>query len=192
MKPLHRALVAIGALSFAVLYVLPMWSVFLEAPQYPKGNELGVLISINKVSGAKPHDLQNLNGLNHYIGMQKIEPDSIPELKYMPAIVGAMIVLGLVAAGVGKRSWVLAWLVIVLLVGAAGLYDFYLWLYDYGHNLNPHAAIRIPDMYYQPPVIGSKQLLNFVAHSYPAMGFYIIGIGWLLAATGWFVSKKEA
>jgi hypothetical protein len=29
-------------------------------------------------------------------------------------------------------------------------------------------------MTYQPPIIGSKQLLNFVAHSYPETGGYVL------------------
>lgn len=191
MKLTHRVFMAIAALCLAALYLVPMWSIYLEAPQYPKGNELGVMISINKVQGARPHDLQNLNGLNHYIGMKKIEPDSIPELQYMPAIVAAMIGLGLLAAAVGKRWMIMVWLIVVVAVGALGMYDFYWWLYDYGHNLDPHAAISIPGMYYQPPLFGSKQLLNFVAHSYPAPGFYFIGIGWTIAATTWFLAGKR-
>ncbi len=66
--------------------------------------------------------------------------------------------------------------------------DFYLWEYDYGHNLDPTAAIKIPGMSYQPPLIGSKPLLNFNASSWPGPG------GWAAAfacAVGLFVSVKE-
>jgi copper chaperone NosL len=49
--------------------------------------------------------------------------------------------------------------------------DFYKWEYDYGHNLDlEHAPIKIPGMAYQPPLIGSKKLLNFTATSWPAAG----------------------
>ena len=58
--------------------------------------------------------------------------------------------------------------------GAWGIYDFWNWEYQYGHNLNPHAAIKIPGMAYQPPLIGWKQLLNFLAGSVPDTG------GWLV------------
>ena len=40
-----------------------------------------MLIRINTVTGIKPNDLANINGLNHYIGMKAIEPDAIPELR---------------------------------------------------------------------------------------------------------------
>ena len=193
MKSAHRAYIAVASLLLLGLYFFPMWQITLEAPQYPKGNELGVHIHVNDVRGARPNDLQNLNGLNHYIGMKKIEPDSIPELAYMPYIVAGMIGLGLLAAVVGKRSFLLAWLLIVVLVGAVGIYDFYLWLYDYGHNLDPTAAIKIEDMAYQPPIIGKAQILNFTVYSFPTIGFYFIIAGWLLgAATWWLSGKKEA
>ncbi len=52
--------------------------------------------------------------------------------------------------------------------------DFYLWEYDYGHNLKPDAAIVVPGMTYQPPLLGYKQLLNFGAYSYPYTGGWIM------------------
>jgi len=55
-------------------------------------------------------------------------------------------------------------------VAFAGLYDFWRWEYDYGHDLDPTAAIRIPGMSYQPPLVGGKQLLNFHATSWPDLG----------------------
>ncbi|MFM9945441.1 MAG: nitrous oxide reductase accessory protein NosL, partial [Bacteroidia bacterium] len=54
--------------------------------------------------------------------------------------------------------------------------DFWRWEYNYGHNLDPKAAIIVPGMAYQPPLIGFKQLLNFGAYSVPDKGgwFFII------------------
>ncbi len=190
MTRTNKILTAIGSLLLLGLFFLPMWEITLEAPQYPKGNELGIHIHINDVRGAHPHDLQNLNGLNHYIGMKKIEPDTIPELVYMPYIVAGMILIGLVAAVVGRRWFLMAWLIMVIIVGAIGMYDFYMWEFDYGHDLDPTAAIQVEGMAYQPPLIGSKQLLNFTAHSYPAIGFYFIIVGWFVIAFAWWSSRK--
>ena len=44
------------------------------------------------------------------------------------------------------------------------------------HDLDPHAIIRVPDMVYQPPLIGSRVLLNFTAHSWPATGGILAGL----------------
>ena len=48
------------------------------------GLGLGMLIGVSTIEGMSPNDLQNINGLNHYIGMAAIEPESIPELQIMP------------------------------------------------------------------------------------------------------------
>jgi len=168
-----RLLVAIAALLMSMGYVLPLWRIDLIAPQYPEG--LGILIKVNTVVGVKEQDLNSINNLNHYIGMQRIEPDAIPELRYMPGILGGLIVTALLVAALGRRKVLYGWAVLLAAVQVGGLYDYWKWGYDYGHNLDLDTAIiKIPDMTYQPPLIGSKQLLNFTATSWPAPG------GWAL------------
>ncbi len=174
MSRITRILVALAALSMAIVYVQPLWQIGLEAPQYPEG--LGLYIAVDKITGQQPQDLNSINGLNHYIGMKVISPDDIPELQYMPKIVAGLIVLGLLVAVLGKRGLLMAYAAVLLLFSLAGLADFYKWSYDYGHNLSPDAILKIPGMTYQPPLIGSKQLLNFHATSWPAAG------GWVLIA----------
>lgn len=163
-----RILIAVGAISLALVYVQPLWKISLQAPQYPEG--IGMQIWVNDIRGEKPNDLKNINGLNHYIGMKQIHPESIPELRFMPWIIGILLVTGLVVALIGDRRLLYLWAGLFLVVAAAGLVDFYLWEYDYGHNLDPTAAIKIPGMSYQPPLLGPKQLLNFVATSWPGVG----------------------
>lgn len=184
MKKQHRIGMAVAALLLAALYVLPIWSIELEAPQYPEG--IGLDIYINTIQGKQPQDLQNINGLNHYIGMKPIQPDSIPELKFMPPIIGFLMISGLVVALWGNRKWVLIWLLLFIVLAIVGLVDFYLWEYDYGHNLNPNAAIKVPGMTYQPPLIGSKKLLNFNAISLPHTGFFFALASMALAGLVWW------
>jgi hypothetical protein len=151
------------------MFVFPIWRIDLTAPQYPEG--LGMLIRINTVEGLTPFDLENINNLNHYIGMKRIEPDAIPELRLMPWLVGAVIAGGLVVAALGRRVPFYAWYAGFALLALAGLVDFWWWEYDYGHNLDfEHAIIKVPGMSYQPPLIGTKELLNFTASSWPAAG----------------------
>ena len=169
MKPISRITIAAAALLLALTYFLPLWEIALIAPQYPEG--LGMEIWINQVRGQHPGDLAKINNLNHYIGMKHIKPESIPELRVMPWIMRVVMILGLVVA-IGGRRWMLtAWLTVFLVIAAAGLVDFYLWGYDYGHNLDlENAIIKVPGMTYQPPLIGSKKLLNFEAVSLPGLG----------------------
>jgi len=178
---------AIAALLLIGVYFFPIWSISMEAPQYPEG--IGMNITVNDIHGKERHDLDNINGLNHYIGMKRITPESIPELKAMPYIFGILIISGLLIAFFGNRKWIMGWLVVFVLFAIAGLVDYYIWGYDYGHNLSPDAPIKVPGMTYQPPLIGSKQLLNINATSVPHISFYIalisMGIaGWIWWKTG--------
>jgi copper chaperone NosL len=168
MKKINRIILAIISLSLLSAFFTPLWEIDLEAPQYPEG--LCLEIHINKIGG----DLNTVNGLNHYVGMKFIEPDSIKELKLMPYILEFLILSGLIVSITGSKKLFYIWFVLFLLLAIAGALDFYLWEYDYGHNLNPEAAIKIPGMTYQPPLLGTKQLLNFTVHSFPGTGGYIL------------------
>jgi copper chaperone NosL len=168
MNRISRLAVAAASLLLLLVYVTPLWRINLIAPQYPEG--LGLRIWVDQITGYKPNDLNSINGLNHYIGMREIDPSSFPELQYMPILLGAAVIAGLLVALIGRRPPLYAWALLFTAGAIAGLGDFWKWGYDYGHNLDPHAAIRVPGMSYQPPVIGSKQLLNFHATSWPGIG----------------------
>jgi hypothetical protein len=169
VSPVRRLTFAVAALLLGVAVIFPLWRVSLTAPQYPEG--LGMYIWAHTVAGIGENDLQNINGLNHYIGMKAIEPESIPELKVMRPGIIAMALLGLAVAALGQRRWMRVWAGALVLSALVGLVDFYKWEYDYGHNLDlENAPIKIPGMSYQPPLIGSKKLLNFTATSLPATG----------------------
>ncbi len=164
-----RLLWALSAALLGLSVLFPLWRVSLTAPQYPEG--LGMYIWAHTVAGVGPNDLQNINGLNHYIGMATIEPDEIPELRFMRWGMLAMAGLGIALAVSGRRRLLVAWSGLLLLSAVAGMVDFYKWEYDYGHNLDlENAPLKIPGMSYQPPLIGSKKLLNFTATSVPAFG----------------------
>ena len=180
MRRPARIFTLVAALLMSVAFVFPLWRISLIAPQYPEG--LGMLIRINNIVGIKENDLNSINGLNHYIGMARIEPDGIPELRFMPAILGTLIVVGLLVAASGKRAALVVWAVMLVGVFTGGLYDFWRWGYEYGHNLADDAIIKIPGMSYQPPLIGPKQLLNFRATSWPDIG------GWALVIAAGLVA----
>lgn len=190
MKSSNRIMMAVAALLLISLYFLPIWSISLNAPQYPEG--LGMNISINKIEGKEKGQLQSINGLNHYVGMKEIRPDSIPELKIMPWVIGVLVLLGLIAAVWGDYRWVLGWLILFIILAIVGLIDFYIWEYNYGHDLDPTAAIQVPGMTYQPPLIGSKKMLNITAVSLPHTGFYMALISMVLAAVTWFRERPQS
>lgn len=189
-----QILMLIGAISLAGLFFLPLWNITLEAPQYP--TPLGMDIYITKLADTNPNDIKNINLMNHYVGMKYI-PDHLKEFEIFPWVVGIMLFLGLIIAFKGSRKLYLTWFILMVILGCIGMYDFYLWEYDYGNSLDPTAAIQFtnPDgspMAYQPPLIGSKLILNFTAHSYPRSGAYLMFVGMFLSFIAFFVGKKEA
>ena len=188
VKPISRIAVAAAALLLGLAFAFPLWRIALKAPQYPEG--LGLLISVNRITGASPNDLNNINNLNHYIGMKKIRPDDIPELRFMPWLVVGLIVTGLAVAAAGRRGLLAIWVALFTAGAVAGIADFYKWGYDYGHNLAADAIIKVPGMTYQPPVIGTKQLLNFSATSWPAIGGWAAILS-LVVATGVLVLEHR-
>jgi copper chaperone NosL len=185
MKQLPRLLMFAAAIALIALFAFPMWSITLIAPQYPDG--VTMHIWINKLGGNEPAVLQNINILNHYVGMKYIEPESIPELRYFPYIIMAMIGLGLLFAWLNKRWLFLTWTVLLVLLAVAGLYDFYLWEYDYGHSLSDTAPIKIPGASFQPPLFGTKQIISFTAISLPHIAAYFAGASIFLSALAWWL-----
>lgn len=179
---------AIGSLVLISIYFVPIWFISLDAPQFPEG--LGLYIYTNDIKGFTPTDLESLNVLNHYIGMKKIVPEEIPEFKVIPIVLGGLIALGLVFSFL-KKNWLkLFWLGLLLVGAIIGIYDYYLWGYDYGHNLDPNAIIKVPGMAYQPPLIGGKQLLNIYAFSFPYWGAGIILLSIILVILSYYFGRK--
>ena len=190
MPKLSRVLILIASALLGIVLLLPLWRIRLVAPQYPEG--LGMSIRPSTVVGLKPHDLDNINSLNHYIGMRAIDPGTIPELRFMPWIIVALATCGVAVAAMGRRSPVVAWLISFAALGVAGIFDFWRWGYDYGHNIDvDHAIIKIPGMTYQPPLIGTKQLLNFTATSLPDVGGILLGIAFVLGIVAMFVAVRS-
>lgn len=170
IKPISRVLVALAAASLLLLNTRPIWRIDLSAPQYPEG--LYLQIFSDRFSG----DVEKINGLNHYIGMATIHNEMFPEFTILPKVILALVAVGVAAALVGRRWSVGGFLGALLAFIAWAVYDMWSWGYDYGHNLDPHAAIKVEGMAYQPPLLGHKQLLNFDAWSLPDEG------GWVLFA----------
>jgi copper chaperone NosL len=170
LKQISRIWIALGSVLLIATYFLPIWRIDLWAPQYPEG--LSMQIWLYKLSG----QVDIINGLNHYIGMAHIKEEMFPEFKILPFVVGFLIIFGLSTALLKNRKLLIAFAATLVLSGIVALVDYYKWGYEYGHNLADDAAIKVPGMTYQPPLIGYKELLNFGAYSIPASGGWIFVI----------------
>ncbi|HSR39724.1 MAG TPA: nitrous oxide reductase accessory protein NosL [Phnomibacter sp.] len=170
-----RLLALLGAVALLVAIFVPLWRIELDAPQYPEG--LALLIYPHKLGG----DVEIINGLNHYIGMQTLHAENFVEFTVLPYIIGFFALLFLSVAIISKRRWLNVVFFTFVFFGIIAMVDFWRWEYNYGHELDPNAAIKVPGMAYQPPLIGFKQLLNFGAYSIPDTG------GWMFIAAGIFL-----
>lgn len=169
-----KALLVLAGLCIFSAVFLPIWRIELDAPQYPEG--LGLLIYANRLAG----DVDIINGLNHYIGMKTLHAEEFIEFTVLPYIIGFFGLWTILTAFLNNKRAVIILLACFALFGVLAMYDFWRWEYEYGHNLDPTAAIIVPGMAYQPPLIGFKQLLNFGAYSIPDIGGWLMLLGGIL------------
>jgi len=190
----------LGSLLLLGLFKFPLWNIMLGAPQYPE--PLGMDIYIDGIQGVSEFDIQNIDGLNHYIGMQKIpKPEEMWEFEVFPLVIGGMATLGVLFGILGffgkiNYWWFLGWLVLMSVLGIMGMYDFNAWLTDYGTNLDPNAILKMtaPDgspLSYKPPLFGHQKILNFDVDSFPSLGAYLMFSGMLLTLIAFFIGKNE-
>jgi copper chaperone NosL len=170
-----KILLLLTAALFIGSIFVPMWRIELDAPQYPEG--LVLQLHANKIGG----DVEIINGLNHYIGMKTLHTENFIEFKILPYIFVFFSVFALINIFIAKRKLLYTLFASLLIFGILAAIDFYRWNYNYGHDLDPNAAIKVPGMAYQPPLLGYKQLLNFGAYSVPDIG------GWMLIFAGIFI-----
>lgn len=192
-------LMIIGPLFLLGLFAFPLWNIMLGAPQYP--DPLGMNIHITGIQGVSEFDLQNIDGLNHYIGMKTIpKPGEMWEFDVFPTVIIAMVVLGVLIGLLGflgkvSYKWFMGWFIIMSILGILGMYDFNDWLIDYGTNLDPHAIMKLenPDgtpMTYKPPLFGHEKMLNFDVTSLPATGAWMMFVGMMLTVLAFFIGWR--
>lgn len=144
-----------------------LWTIHFTAPQYPNGLDLHVY-TYTISGGHAGLDLSEINTLNHYVGMKKLDPADFTDLRFMSFAIGILAILALRVAAIGDVRGLLD---LAVLTGYLGLFSFgrfVFMLYRYGHDLDPHAPIQLAA--FMPPVLGTKQMANFTVSSWPALG----------------------
>lgn len=182
----ERRLILLAALVLLPVFflpVLPIWQMNLRAPQYPEG--LKLTIYTNTIRG----DVDKINTLNHYVGMKAITANDFREFSYMPALLTGFGLFALLAAWTGRR-WIamLGWLAFT---GFAVVMftDYVRWLWAYGHDLDPRAAITVKQ--FMPPAIGFEKMANFHVLSLPGVGTLLLGVAWLLGPVALYLERRE-
>jgi hypothetical protein len=150
--------------------IAPIWQMRFEAPQYPQGLELTIFPYT--VTG----DLQEVNTLNHYIGMAKIDRAALSDLDFLPFAIGAFALLLLRVVALGDLRSLLDLVALYTYFGVFAFARFAYTLYVFGHNLDPKAPFQVEP--FTPTVLGTGTVANFTITSLPARGsFYLASIG---------------
>jgi nitrous oxidase accessory protein len=162
-------LVALGLVATSLVaagWVLPIWQARLYAPQYPGG--LTTIAYGREVGG----DINEVNALNHYVGLGVFDPADVPEMQLWPFALA----LGVVAVVVGlllRRRWpgrLAAFYLWALPVGVLAAIQFR--LYQFGHDITPGAAFRLDP--FTPWVVGKSTVWNFETWAWPGWGLVAI------------------
>lgn len=177
ITPVARALLALAVIPLVLSFTQPLWNIQMFAPQYPKGLQLDIYAYTIK-AGNDGTDLQEINTLNHYIGMRKLDRAEFTDLTWIPFAIGALALLTLRVAAIGDVRSLLDLAVLTLYFSAFSAARFIFQLYTYGHELDPTAPIKMEG--FMPAIIGTKQIANFTTSSWPRGASFLIG---LFAAT---------
>jgi len=162
-----RALLLVGLVPLAVSFAFPLWRIHMQAPQYPDGLDLHIYA--HTVEG----DIQEVNTLNHYIGMTSIDRAELSDLDWIPFALGALALLALRLAAIGDRRALVDLTVITAYFGVFSAGRFVYKLYVFGHNLDPRAPFN-PDPF-MPPVLGTQTVANFTVTSLPGPSTWLVG-----------------
>lgn len=156
-------LVAAGVLLLASI-ALPYWSITLHAPQYPKG--LHVQAYVNRLTG----DVFEVDGLNHYIGMMKLNDAATIE-RQISLVAIPLIAMLAVASFWMRGTWrILARLPIVI-YPIVFVVDLYAWLYYAGHSLYPYAPLSSSIKPFTPRILGVGTIGQFSTEASFMAGF---------------------
>jgi hypothetical protein len=173
LLPAARGILAALVLLLVFAFTQPLWNIRMVAPQYPGGLELDIYAHTIE-AGHGGQDLQEINTLNHYIGMRKIDRAELSDLDWIPFALGALALLTLRVAAIGEVRSLVDLMALTVYFGAFSAGRFAYKLYSYGHNLDPMAPIDVEP--FTPAILGFKQIANFETWSYPRLGSAAIAL----------------
>ena len=170
------------------IFRAPLWTMSFESNQYP--DPLKLAIYVNHLEGQKSamrDDLREINSLNHYIGMRPLLESDFAEFLWMPFVIGGLMLLILRVVVFGTVRDLIDVTVLFVYFGLFSAWNFYSRLYDYGHVLDPEAAIKVEP--FTPPFFGRVKIANFWIESFPGGGSYAMALlgAVLVAALVWAI-----
>jgi len=172
-------------------FFAPLWTMSFTSNQYP--DPLRLSIHIDHLEGQKTHDrddLREINSLNHYIGMRPLLESEFPEFRWLPFAIGFFILIIARALFFGSLRDLIDIVVVYAYFGLFSFWNFGQRLYEYGHNLNPEAPIKVAP--FTPPLYGRVKIANFWIESYPGGASYALGMFGLLLVVALIIALGHA
>ncbi len=167
----------------AVSLFFPYWQARLMAPQYRQG--LTATMYSYKVVG----DVDEIDGLNHYIGMRKL--GSLARLERIVAIPAVLLLALLCGFSFWRGTYALR-------VAAAGgtiffpiafVVDMAFWMRYATKHLDPMAPLKLKP--FSIPVIGSGRVAQFHSELMPLLGFYLAVLAALMTLGAFWLSRVK-
>lgn len=184
-----RVILILAAAAVAGSVFFPLWRLHLTAPQYQEGLRLDIYAWKIQGGGLNGNDLNEINNLNHYIGMKPIQQADFNEMQIMPFMFGVFILLALRAAVIGPMRAVVDLFVLASWFGVFSIASFYYRLWSYGHHLDPKAPMKIEP--FTPLLLGKQTIANFTQASFPQLGTYLLWLFMALLLAAMWSSRKE-
>ncbi|MBM4761614.1 hypothetical protein [Bacillus sp. B15-48] len=183
LSTVSSVFIAVAAFLIFASIFLPWWKMEFWAPQYPEG--LNIIVYPDKLEG----DIDNINALNHYIGMKRFSEENFPELQFLTYLIGGLAILVLLAAIIRKKAFLYGVIGLFAVAGAVGVWDLRRWLVDFGTNLDPMAPITMEP--FVPPIVGENTIANFITYSSLQTGSYLVVLAFILLLIPLWKDRKR-
>lgn len=176
-------LLVVAALLIIVSIFTPWWRMEFFAPQYPEG--LNIIVYPDELEG----EIDQINALNHYIGMKNFSEANFPELSYLNYLIGGLALLVLLAGIIRKKAFLYSVIGVFIAGGILGVWDLRRWLKDFGTNLDPKAPIEMDP--FVPPILGENIVANFTTYSTLQLGSYLVVAAFILVLIPLWKDRKR-
>jgi hypothetical protein len=172
-----------AAMLLMISLLLPYWVLRMSAPQFPKG--LSIKAYVNRLAG----DVVELEGLNHYVGLDSFEDGAVFERSI--AIFAIIVLAGLLVAALLIHSrWVVVLVFPALVFPIVFLADLQYWLWSFGHNLDTSAPLANAVGEFTPPILGPAEIAQFDTLALPGLGLILAFVASVLVAVGLFYHRR--
>jgi hypothetical protein len=172
-----------AAVLIIVSIFLPYWSLVLHAPQYPQG--LVVHAYLSRLEG----DVQEIDGLNHYIGMRPLGEAAQFEKSISIFAISALALLVMAAIFV-HSPWSALLTLPAILLPVVFLADLYYWLNNFGQNLDPNAALSSAIKPFTPTILGEGIIGQFKTVAFADFGLLMALGASILILVGLYFQRQ--